>query len=341
MISDSNSYRKNEAAARAIEQHLGLEVPKPREPIDHYPRANGVKEERARRRFERLSVMTTSPVQTPSDRSRIIDPFSIFSAIDEARDLDDLKRKLAGRGIECKYCRSSDHAEPFGWRLRQMGPAGTWMKGSDVDPGLSLKNVCESIRNRQAVTNSQAPHELFVARNETLAAPLVRHEDTIVQVEAYRVVMVQSQKATVTLILQLPNHAVRAAICELINLLACRIERTCDMHRESLGLIKISKFESTLDISVCVALPALSRPDTGGSELPRFAEAYKVMRGVLHQIKTAIETGDMTLLPGIQVKDSEVQAALAEALRANDEYKRSAEENDQEDELPHERECPP
>jgi len=318
VISDSNSYRKNERAARAIEQRLGLDAPKPRAPEDRHPRAHGARAERGRRRFERLAESIQTPNQpTQKGTLKVIDSKIIFSTIAEAADLDDLKRRLAERGIECQFVQAPGAAEPTGWSLRQSGPVGTlgtWIKGSDVSRELSLKKVQERIRQRQAAANHEVLGDLLDGVDESFRSRLDR--DAAELGEEYRVSVMKKQKGLAALLLQLPVHSVRVAIGSLVNFLIRLVERVFGLPPESLGRLQVPKFENTVDVPVGLVPPTPPRPDADTTELKRRAIALKAVDTVLDQACTAIEKQKPDLLPGLTVKDAEVQAARADVFES-------------------------
>lgn len=350
VVTDSNSYRSNERGARAIEAHLGLDPPKQRTREDRPPRGGGVKAERRRRRFERLAASITPPDQQPQKGPlKMIDPSIIFSCIDETSDLDGLKKRLAERGIEAEFVQAPGAAEPTGWSLRQGGAVGTWIKGSDVSRDLSLKKVQERIRQRQAVRQAAASREalgdLLDTIDDSFKSRLSRDEDAAQVEEDTRVWMAKRQKSLAQLIANLSIYAVRVAVGALVNGLAKLIECVFGLSPGALGRIEVPKFESTEDVPVGVVPPVAPRPDADTSELKRRALAQKVMTGVLDQACTAIEKQNPTLLPGLSVKDTEVQAARAEVFKAIEESRHDAEESrdeddDQDDEQSYERERP-
>jgi hypothetical protein len=133
-LSDSNSYRKNERAARAIELHFGFREPPPRS--DDRPR-NRNKNGNSNRRFERLN-----PDQDPKARSNKLDPRLIIGALQGAKTPAEISDRLRGIGIECEFSRRENGAI-YGWKMRDAADkgGGTWLKASNVSRDLSWTRV--------------------------------------------------------------------------------------------------------------------------------------------------------------------------------------------------------
>jgi hypothetical protein len=343
VVSDSNSYRKNERASRAIEAHLGLDAPKPRAPEDRHPRDGGARVERGRRRFERLTAAQTSTDQPTQKGKRMIDPSIIFSTIDEATDLDDLKERMLKKGIECQFVQAPGSAEPTGWSLRQVGPSGTWIKGSDVSRDLSLKKVQERMQERARQRQAQAEErkEQLMEMMDELGVSLQDRADQIGDeaAENHRVFMEQRQKGLAQLIAGLAVHSVRVAIGGLFNGFASLIERLLGLPRGSLGRIQVPEFESTVDVPVGVVPPAPPRHGASEGERKRLALGQRLMGKVIDQTAEAIELGKPEKLPGLGLKKSpEIQEARAQVLKAIEESRKD--DDDQDDDEPHEQERP-
>lgn len=342
VVSDSNSYRKNERAARSIEARFGLDPPKPRAPEDRHPRDGGARAERGRRRFERLNALLPSTDQPPQKGPlKVIDPKTILDIVDEAQDPDDLRDRLLKKGIECEFVQAPGSAEPTGWSLRQAGPAGTWIKGSDVHRNLSLKKVLmrmeERRRQRQATASREVLGDLLDGVDDAFRARLDR--DAAELDEEYRVAVHKRQKGLAALLLGLPVHAVAVAIGSFINFLTGLVERVFGLPHQSLGRIHIPEFKGTVDVPVGIIPPATPRPDASASEFKRRALALKAVDTVLDQACTAIEKGRPDLLPGLTVKDAEAQTSRAEIFKAIEES-REDDDADQDNDEPYERECP-
>lgn len=298
VVKDSNSWRTNERAARAIEVRFGLDAPKPRPPEGRYPRAHGARAERGRRRFERLAASQTQLAQPPQKGNRMIDPSIIFSTIDEAADLDDLKKRLAKCGIECQFVQAPGAVEPTGWLLRQEGPAGTWLKGSDVARELSLKKVRERIRQRQVASIREVLGDLL---NDLDRAKDL--QDKIEQDEDQRQRLVRSQKSLLEALLQIPFEVMRRLIAAVANAIAALLERLFGLPH-SLGRIEIDQGGQPQAVA-----PAEPAPDSTTQQIAKLAAAQKIMAAALAQTVSAILEGDPSLLPGSAVKDAQVQAA--------------------------------
>lgn len=343
VVSDSNSYRKNERAARSIEARFGLDPPKPRAPEDRHPRDGGARAERGRRRLERLLAVLPSTDQPPQKGPlKVIDPKTILDIVDAAQDLDDLRDRLLKKGIECEFVQAPGSAEPTGWSLRQAGPAGIWTKGSDVHRNLSLKKVLmrmeERRRQRQATASREALGDLLDGVDDAFRARLDR--DSAELDEEYRVAVHKRQKGLAALLLGLPVHAVAVAIGSFINFLIGLVERMFALPPQSLGRIQIPEFKDTVDVPVGIIPPASPRPDASASEFKRRALALKAVDTVLDQACTAIEKGRPDLLPGLTVKDVEVQTARAQIFKAIAESREDDCQDDEDGEDQYERERP-
>lgn len=340
VISDSNSYRKNERAARAIEAHLGLAAPTPRAPEGRHPRADGACAERGRRRFERLAASITTSEQPPQKgKLKVINPSLIYQSVDESNDLDELKTLLAARNIECQFTQAPGVTEPTGWSLRQAGPAGTWLKGSQIDRDLSLIKVRERMKERARQRQVAAEN-----RKEQLMELMDELDARADQLDAeasenHRVYLAQRQKGLAQLIGGLAVHSVRLAIGVLVNGLAVLIERLLGLPPGSLGRIQVPEFKTTTEVPVGVVPPASPRPGAGEAERKRLAMGQRLMSKVIDQTSEGIEQGKPELLPGLGLmKSPEIQAARAEVFKAI-EASREGGDDDQDDE-PYERERP-
>lgn len=312
VVSDSNSYRKNERAARAIEARFELDAPKPRAKEDRHPRAGGSKAERGRRRFERLHAsIATSAQPTIKGVSKVIDPHSIFSTVDEANDLDDLKDRLARRGIEAKFVQAPGAQQPTGWLLRQAGAAGTWIKGSDVDRALSLKKVQERMRQRQGQAQAQAAPDLH--GHDAARQQLRRSGGGLMGV-------------LVGMSLDVGIHLVVG----LVNLIARVLARRAKVPAETLGRIDVA----TDGIPILID-PVDLPPDSSADMRANLDAARTVMSKVMDQTAEAIQQADTSLLP--TVSDPEVQAERARVIAQLDELE---EVDGQDNESQYERERP-
>ena len=275
----------------------------------------------------------------------MIDPSLIFSAVDEVVDLDDLKKRLAELGIECEFVQAPGAAEPTGWSLRQAGPAGTWVKGSDVHRDLSVKKVHERIeerirqRQRQAAAaNREALGDLLDGVDEAFRARLER--DAAGLEEEQRIAVMRRQKGLAALLLELPVRAVAVAIGGLINLLIRLVERVFGMPPQSLGRIEVPRYESSVDVPVGIIPPSPPNPGADATEMQRRALALKAVDIVLDQATTAIERQRPDKLPGLTVKDADVQAARADVFKAIENSREGGGGDDDQDGEPYERERP-
>lgn len=128
MVSDSHSYRKNEAAARLIEEELQLstpnQTPPESKPGDREAATN------ASRRAERRG--TVDPTKIP--------PAAVRLAVQDAESLEHFQKLLAIDGIESEFDRRGQQKEIYGWRLRREG-AEEWIKASTLAKDLSWPKI--------------------------------------------------------------------------------------------------------------------------------------------------------------------------------------------------------
>ncbi len=316
MISDSNSYRKNERAARAIEQSLGLDAPTPRAPEDRYPRASGVKAERGRRRFERLAASVPTHDQTTKKGKRMIDPSIIFSAIDEAAGLDDLKKRLAERSIECQFVQAPGAAGPTGWLLRQAGAAGTWLKGSDVARGLSIKKVQERIEQRRRERQARLARELLGDLLDEAAEKTEQEDEER---------LVAQQRSLLAALLHVSSEALRHLIAALSNSIAALLERLFGLREGSLGRIEVAEGGEPRAVA-----PAAPQADATTQQVAKLAAGQKILARALARIVESIREGDPSLLPAARSKDPGVAAARTAVIDKVEEELEAADDQDDE-----------
>ena len=152
VVSDSQNYQKNRAAARQIEKELNMETinsnPKPNAPGDRQAAEN------AKRRNERLG-------------SADIEPAKVRAALADAKDLDDLERRLKNEGIEVEFSRRGADQEVFGWKLRRRGE-DQWQKASTLAKDLSWPKIAHRFLEAPA----PAPAPKSTAADDFIRAPL-------------------------------------------------------------------------------------------------------------------------------------------------------------------------
>lgn len=159
VVSDSNSYRKAECAARRIEQHLGLNQPTRRRLMGHHPSPQGVDGKRASHEFDRQSDAQSDQDFQQRTMRGVIDPRLVMSAVDSSLNFEELRTRLAEVGIETNIKHLPGGAEPVGWSMRHEGTAGRWIKSSGVHPDLSLQKVLNRMRERQCKIEKEAELE--------------------------------------------------------------------------------------------------------------------------------------------------------------------------------------
>jgi Relaxase/Mobilisation nuclease domain len=138
VVSDSNSYRKNEAAARLIERKFMLDAPTPisaeNRPGDRQALVNAAK--RAERRGTAIQKFDTAAIR---------------AALAHAHERDHFLRLLKEIGIEAEFDRRGQAQEIYGWRLRQIG-AEEWLKASTVAKDLSWPKIAHRFSEKVETT---------------------------------------------------------------------------------------------------------------------------------------------------------------------------------------------
>ena len=176
VVSDSHSYRKNEAAARRIEQELGLPPPTP------VPKAEKVGDRRASdnatRRSRRKHQTEGEPFMETTELRRLV-----FEALACSTGTQTFKHELAKRGIEPEW--SANHA---GLKYRPIG-ASTALKASSVSRDLSAANVMTALQRsadlRQAAeAASAAVIGLADDRAKSLTAPRIDRNEALDDITA-------------------------------------------------------------------------------------------------------------------------------------------------------------
>lgn len=128
MVSDSHNFRKNEAAARLIEQELHLNAPTPIPDAEKLGDRSAI--QNAARRAERRG--TVDPFQ--------LKPAMVRLAVSDAKSRENLKELLLADGIECEFDTRGEAQEIYGWRLRRQG-AEEWIKASTLAKDLSWPKI--------------------------------------------------------------------------------------------------------------------------------------------------------------------------------------------------------
>jgi hypothetical protein len=243
----------------------------------------------------------------------VIDPHTIFSTIDEAKDLDDLRDRLRKKGIEVKFVQAPGAAKPTGWSLRQAGPAGTWIKGSDIDRQLSLKNAQDRMRQRQAQGQAR----------RAAPDPYERGHD------APRQQLGRSGGSLMGVLTGIGIELSIRLVAGFINLIARFLARRAEVPEDTLGRIDVAE-DGTPVLVEPVDLPE----DAPADQHARLDAARTVMSKVMDQTAVAIEQDDTNLLPSIS--DPEVVAERARVIEQLDQI----EPEDDEDDESYERERP-
>ena len=143
VVSDSNSYRRNEASARRIERELGL--PPPRPVAVEKAVGDRQKTDAASRRSSRKHLTKGETQMETSELSRLV-----FESVAAAKTTQEFDRELAARGIEVEWS-----ANLSGLKLRPKG-ASTWLKGSSLNRELSAAKITAALaRNADLSTDAE------------------------------------------------------------------------------------------------------------------------------------------------------------------------------------------
>ncbi|MEP7295750.1 MAG: relaxase/mobilization nuclease domain-containing protein [Burkholderiales bacterium] len=165
LVSDSQSYRKNEAAARRIEQELGLPPPTPA------PRETKVgdrqRSDNAARRGRRKQQTEGEVFMETTELSRLT-----FQAVATSSSTETFKNQLAAHGIEAEW--SSNNS---GLKLRPIG-ASTWLKASSVNRELSGSKIIAALQRNA---------DLGLAAGQTSAAVIAVADDRAKVLTATRI----------------------------------------------------------------------------------------------------------------------------------------------------------
>lgn len=143
VVSDSHSYRKNEAAARHIE--CALRLPSPREVPVENRLGDRQRVENAMRRARRKSEQRSETLMEVAElRRRISAALAVSSAVDT------FDRELAYLGVEVEWSPNR-----VGVKFRPTG-ASTWLKGSSITRNLSAANLLRTMNRNAHTGNTQA-----------------------------------------------------------------------------------------------------------------------------------------------------------------------------------------
>lgn len=143
VVSDSHNFRKNETAARRIENLMNLQPPTPLPADEQIGDRQAVTN--ARRRAERNGTLDPSK----------IDVKAVRAALAEARDHAHFLQLLAEANIETGIDRRGVGRQIFGWRLRRIG-AQEWIKASTLAKDLSWPKIAHRFPEL-AESQAQAP----------------------------------------------------------------------------------------------------------------------------------------------------------------------------------------
>jgi hypothetical protein len=134
--------RRAIAACRRLEEKHGLRptVPKPEEPSiadAERPKRTTLRDQalKAKRRAERHSTKANDVHALR---------LAALEAIDRAATVEELQQQLAARGVEVEFARRGEHAEIYGWKLRQPG-ADEWLKASSVSRDITWPRVTAAL----------------------------------------------------------------------------------------------------------------------------------------------------------------------------------------------------
>ena len=133
VVSDSHSFRKNEAASRQIELELQLNTPTPT-PVNLKP-SDREATSKAQRRAERRGSAYPA-----------VDAAKVRLALAEALDMVNFKQLLLAEGIEAEFDRRGQDQSVYGWRLRRQG-IDEWLKASSLARDLSWPKIAHRFEN--------------------------------------------------------------------------------------------------------------------------------------------------------------------------------------------------
>lgn len=143
VVSDSNDYKRSEAALRAIEREFNLHLPEQSE-ADRASRRRRARKtdasERARLRAERRGTPPPSPVDLLERvKSALSDP--------AVTGWTRLQAELQARGVETRISTRTD-GSVSGWALRATGTS-EWLKASAVNRALSARRLGAWLADRE------------------------------------------------------------------------------------------------------------------------------------------------------------------------------------------------
>lgn len=155
VVSDSHSYRKNEAAARRIEQELGLPPPTPltreKKVGDRQRSDNASRRGRRKQQTEGEVFMETTELRRLA-----------FEALASSKNTEAFNRELVARGIEAEWS-----ANYSGLKFRLIG-GSTTLKASSVSRDLRAANVMAALQRNA---------DLRVAAEQASAATIAVADD--------------------------------------------------------------------------------------------------------------------------------------------------------------------
>ena len=276
VVSDSNSYKKAERAARKIEQHLRLNQPACRRPEGHHARPQRVGDKGAKYKLQRQSAAHSDQDLQQGMVPGVIDPRLVMSAVDNSFDFEELLARLREVGIETKVKHLPNEAEPVGWSMRHEGPAGVWIKGSGVHPNLSLKKVLNRMREKQCEIEKEAELKLRQRRRSILVKrPSRDHSRRILKVafsrtgvmgrdrpvvEDANLETLAAEQTSLTHQAQIDDPAAVESFEPPVN--SDTLEYSLDLHRpqsEHLSMFDLPSTKATNEAGA-LAVPAESRP---------------------------------------------------------------------------------
>lgn len=305
-VTDSHSYKKNMLAARRIEATLHLDAPRPATLNDRRPSAGGVHAERGRRRFERLHAAHSAQGQHTLKAPKMIDPKTVFDAIAAAKDRHDLVRVLAERGIEAMFQQAPGSDEPTGWRLRQAGPSGTWVKASAVNRGLSWNHVKSRIGERLEVVDQSSLIAAGRPAKQALEKARAKTRDAIEEAGLAR---------DLTMLIVMLTTAIAYAV-----------EKLFGLRLGVLGRLHLAGNQPCL----------IEIADDPFAEPVQLAKGQVLLSEKLDQVVLALSDGDAELLPDLD--DPDVICARKAAINLDAELRAEVERDERAREIRRQRE---